>query len=277
MTSITPSAIAPSKKKISYEAIFWVSLVHLASLAAIPFFSWSALGVCLFLLFTISPLGVTLTYHRLVTHRSFRVPRWFEYTLATVGGLSAQGSPIQWVAGHRKHHQFADEGGDPHSPHDGFFHSHMGHLFFQESKEELLEQQARYAPDLSQQRYYQFLHKYNLLIALAILPILYFIGGWPFVFWGGFVRVTLMLHITWLVNSAAHTWGYRSFSTRDDSRNNWWVALLSTGEGWHNNHHAQPSCAAHGRRWWELDCTYLIIRFLSRVGLATKVVKPAVV
>lgn len=260
-------------KKCSFEAVFLLVLVHLAALAAIPFFSWSALAVCLALLFTISPLGVTLTYHRLLTHRSFKVPKWFEYILATIGALSAQGSPLLWVAEHRIHHRYSDAPGDPHSPTKGFFHAHVGHLFY--VKDHHCEKKMlRYVPDLSKQPYYRFLHKYNIWIALSVVPILYAFGGWAFVLWGGFMRVALMLHFTWLVNSATHTWGYRNYSTRDHSRNCWWVAMLSAGEGWHNNHHAQPNCAAHGQKWWEFDLTYLIIRALSFVGIASDVIKP---
>lgn len=262
------------KKELNFEAIFWITLVHVVSLAAIPFFTWPAFWVCLGLLFTISPIGVTLTYHRLLTHRAFRVPQWLEYALTTVGALSAQGSPLQWVAGHRLHHKYADTPRDPHSPREGFFHAHMGHLLFKKPHEENAERMLRYVPDLSKHAYYRFLDKHNLWIALSLLPILYLLGGWPFVLWGGFVRVTLMLHITWLVNSATHRWGYRNFRTSDDSRNCWWVAMLAAGEGWHNNHHAQQNCATHGLRWWEFDFTYLLIQLLDKMGLATHIVRP---
>jgi fatty-acid desaturase len=260
-------------RKFSFEATFWIVLVHALAIAAIPFFSWSAFGVCMLLLFTISPLGVTLTYHRLLTHRSFKVPQWLEYILATIGALSGQGSPLLWVAEHRIHHKYSDTSNDPHSAQEGFFHAHMGHLFYVKDHH-CEETMLRYVPDLKKQAYYRFLHKYNVWIAFSILPILYAMGGWSFVMWGGFVRVALMLHFTWFVNSATHTWGYRNFETRDASRNCWWVALLSAGEGWHNNHHAQPNCAAHGREWWEFDLTYSIIRVLGLFGLATNVIKP---
>jgi fatty-acid desaturase len=261
------------KKKFSFEAAFWLTLAHVGALAAIPFFTWPAFAVCMILLFTISPLGVTLTYHRLLTHRSFKVPKWLEYILATIGALSAQGSPLLWVAEHRIHHKYSDTPNDPHSPRDGFFHSHIGHLFY--VKDHHCEKvMIRYVPDLNKQAYYRFLHKYNVLIALSALPLLYLAGGWPFLLWGGFMRVTLMLHFTWFVNSATHTWGYRNYETRDQSRNIWWVALLSAGEGWHNNHHAQPNSAAHGQKWWEFDLTYRIIRGLRFLGLATDVITP---
>jgi fatty-acid desaturase len=265
---------SPTKdRKFSLEAAFWLVLVHVAAIAAIPFFNWSAFGICMLLLFTISPVGVNLTYHRLLTHRSFKVPQWFEYVLATVGTLSGQGSPMLWVAEHRIHHKYSDTPKDPHSPREGFFHAHIGHLFYvKDHQEEKI--MLRYVPDLNKHAYYRFLHKYNVWIAFSILPLLYAMGGWSFVMWGGFVRVALMLHFTWFVNSATHTWGYRNFETRDQSRNCWWVALLSAGEGWHNNHHAQANCAAHGREWWEFDLTYNIIRGFEFLGLASNVNKP---
>ncbi len=261
-------------KKIDPVAVFWLAFVHLGALAAIPFFSWSALGVCLALLFTISPIGVNLAYHRMLTHRALQVPRWLEYTLATIGALSGQGSPLAWVAGHRRHHQYSDTENDPHNSRRGFFYVHMGHLLYKPGPEASFESLCRYAPDLAKQKFYLFLHKCHLPIAFAALPVLYWFGGWSWVLWGGFMRVTLMLHITWCVNSVTHCFGYRNFDTPDNSRNSWWVAILAAGEGWHNNHHAEPSCAAHGRKWWEIDVTYLLIRGLKLTRLATKVNLP---
>ena len=261
-------------KKIDPSAVFWLTLVHLGALAAIPFFSWSALAVCLLLLFTISPIGVNMTYHRLLTHRAFQVPRWIEYPLATIGALSAQGSPIAWVAGHRLHHRYSDTPSDPHNSREGFFYVHMGHLLYKPGPECSRERLFQRVPDLAEKRYYRFLHHYHLPIALATLPVLYLLGGWSWLLWGGFMRVVLMLHITWCVNSVTHNFGYRNFDTPDQSRNNWWVAILAAGEGWHNNHHAEPACAAHGRKWWEFDLTYLLIRGLQFLRLATHVKTP---
>jgi len=136
------------------------------------------------------------------------------------------------------------------------------------------EEIKKYVPDLNRQSFYRFLDRNHLWISLSALPVLYLLGGFPFLFWGGFARVAVMLHITWLVNSATHTFGYRNFATDDDSKNCWWVSLLSAGEGWHNNHHADPTCAAHGRKWWEFDLTWLAIRGLAAAGLATQVKRP---
>jgi fatty-acid desaturase len=262
------------KRRLHYENIFWITLVHLGAIAAIPFFSWGALAACLFLLFTISPLGINLCYHRLLTHRALKVPTWLEYTLATIAAASAQGPMMVWVAEHRLHHRFADVEGDPHSPREGFWHAHIGHLFYRKPFEDDKDQWSKYVPDLAAHAYYRFLNRYFVLVILSVAGALYAIGGLPFVMWGLFVRVVLMWHITWSVNSVTHLWGYRTFDTRDTSRNCWWVGWLGAGEGYHNNHHAHPNCAAHGREWYEFDLTYYIICTLELVGLATQVKKP---
>jgi fatty-acid desaturase len=252
-----------------------ILFVHVMSIVALFYFNWNAFWVFVFLFFTISPLGVTLTYHRLLSHRAFKVPQWFEYTLATIGALTGQGPMLLWVAEHRLHHKFSDTPRDPHSSRDGgFWWAHMTHLFYHKDFEDDPKQWMKYVPDLSKHKYYHFLSKYNTVIALTLLPILYALGGIPFVMWGMFVRITFMLHVTWFVNSATHKFGYRNFNTKDDSTNIWWVAVLGAGEGWHNNHHAEQACAAHGRMWWEFDLTWQIIKFLGFVGLATNIRRP---
>lgn len=261
-------------QRLHYSNIFFIGLIHLGALAAIPFFSWSALGVCLLLLFTITPIGINLCYHRLLTHRAFKVPLWLEHVFATVAAFSSQGPMLIWVAEHRLHHAFSDTEKDPHSPIKGFFHAHMGHLFRKKDFEDDEKLWLKYVPDLASDKYYLFLNKYHALFVASLIPLLYLWGGLPFVLWGVFVRIVLMWHITWCVNSASHTWGYRTYDTKDTSTNCWWVGVLATGEGWHNNHHAFPSCAAHGREWWELDLTYVFIRTFEWLGLATDVRKP---
>ena len=262
------------EKRLHYENIFWIVVIHIAAIAAIPFFSWDAFAVCMVMLFTIPVIGVNLTYHRLLTHRAFKVPKWFEYILASVGAMTAEGPTMIWVAEHRLHHRFSDENGDPHNSRKGFWHAHMTHLFYHKDFEDKEEQWMKYVPDLASQKYYRFLNKYWLLYTLLPVPFLLYFGGISYLMWGGFVRIALTLHITWFVNSASHMWGYQSHKTNDNSKNCWWVGLLAAGEGWHNNHHAYPSCAAHGRRWWEFDLTYMIIRFFEIIGLATDVKKP---
>ena len=196
------------------------------------------------------------------------------YPLVVFGALAGQGGPISWVANHRKHHQFADKEGDPHSPRDGFFWSHMGWLFHSSEMDDLSVCQ-RYVPDLAQDPFFRFVNKTHWLFVVLLAVALYRWGGLPFLVWGVFVRMVFLYHNTWFVNSATHRWGYQSFKVNDDSRNLWWVSLLSFGEGWHNNHHAFQSSARHGLRWWEFDPTYLTIRTLALLGFATQVRTPS--
>ncbi len=227
------------------------------------------------MLFTISPLGINLTYHRLLTHRGLKVPMWLEYVLSTIAATSAQGPMLLWVAEHRLHHRYSDTPADPHSPtNGGFFHAHMGHLFYHKEFEDEPEVWMKYVPDLASHKYYVFLSKFAAVFVALPAVFLYWWGGVSFVMWGIFVRIVLMWHVTWSVNSVCHLFGYRTYDTKDTSRNNWLVGWFGAGEGWHNNHHARPQCAAHGLTFWEFDMTYLIIRALKALGLATDVKGP---
>jgi stearoyl-CoA desaturase (delta-9 desaturase) len=194
-----------------------------------------------------------------------------EYVMTICATLALEGGPIFWVSVHRVHHQLSDHDGDPHTPHDGGWWAHVGWILSGESLGAQTTQLARYVPDLTRDRFYVWLSKYHwipLVVAgLACLAI----AGWPGVFWGIFLRTTLGLHATWLVNSATHMWGSRRFETRDDSRNSWWVALLTGGEGWHNNHHAHPVSARHGFRWYEVDVNYYGIWLLKSLGIAREI------
>lgn len=261
-------------KRLHYENIFWITVMHLGAIAAIPMFSWTALAICLVLLFSISSIGINMTYHRLLTHRGFKVPQWFEYVLSTIAAMSGQGPMLLWVAEHRLHHRYSDTEKDPHSPKQGFFHAHMGHLFCHKEFEDEPDQWMTYVPDLFQHGYYRFLSNYAALFVAIPAVILYPLGGIPFVLWGVCARIVLMWHVTWSVNSACHTWGYRTFETADTSRNLWWVGWFGGGEGWHNNHHAYPVSAAHGRKWYEFDQTCYMILALKAAGLATNVKMP---
>jgi fatty-acid desaturase len=264
-----------NKPKLHVSNIFWLAFVHVIALLAIPFFSWEGLVVCLVGLFIITPMGINLGYHRLVTHRGFKVPQWLEYAFVTLGAALGGGPPMHWVAEHRLHHRFSDKGLDPHNAGEGFWHSHIGHLFYHKDFEDIEEQWMKYVPDMNSHAYYRVLNKYWIILPFLLLPPLYALGGWNFVLWGGVVRIVLMLHITWFVNSASHLFGYRNYDTPDHSRNCWWVGLLAAGEGWHNNHHFNPVSAAHGHKWWEVDFTFQIIRGLEIVGLATNVALPS--
>jgi stearoyl-CoA desaturase (delta-9 desaturase) len=245
-----------------------------------PFtFSWSGLVVC-GVLYLVAGLGITMGYHRLLTHRSFQTPRWIERLLAIMGCLANQGGPLQWAAVHRIHHQHSDGEGDPHSPRDGLW---WAHLLWWMPYDPILDDAGRYrryVPDRARDPVHRFLQRWHVALPLALAGLLFGLGelwggvGLSWIVWGMFVRTTLLYHATWLVNSATHLWGYRSHKTRDDSTNLWWVALVSLGEGWHNNHHAFPRSARHGLRWWELDVTYLMIRGLGLVGLAHEIHVP---
>jgi stearoyl-CoA desaturase (delta-9 desaturase) len=258
----------------NYTNIFWISLVHLLALAAIPFFSWSALALALIGLFVIAPLGINVGYHRLLTHKSFTAPRWVRNSLVTLGTVSAGGPPIHWAAMHRVHHRYSDSALDPHNSTKGFWYSHVLHLFVEDAHEVGQDHLATYAPDLMKEPYLRFLNRYGTWLAVATLPALFLLGGWPWLLWGGFFRVALTWHVMWLVNSASHMWGYRNYQTADKTVNCWWVGVLAAGEGWHNNHHAFPAGAAHGHRWWEFDLSFFIIRVLEFLGLASAIKRP---
>jgi len=247
-----------------------LAIFHLAAISALFVFSWSALVVFALMWAFAENLGIAMGYHRLLTHRGYVTPKWLEYFIAVCGTMALQGGPIYWVAVHRLHHQLTDRPGDPHSPRDGKWWSHVGWILRGNLHNEtrLLD---KYAPDLARDPFYVWLSRYNWLPVTVVGIALYLGGGWPWVLWGIFLRATLGLHVTWLVNSATHMWGTRRFATRDDSRNNWWVALLTGGEGWHNNHHAHPVSSRHGLAWYELDINYAFIRLLAAVGLARKV------
>jgi stearoyl-CoA desaturase (delta-9 desaturase) len=199
------------------------------------------------------------------------------------GCLALEGGPIFWVATHRVHHQNSDQEGDPHTPHDGTWWAHAGWILSGRALHSETALLGRYAPDLTKDPVHVWLSKYHYvplvvtgLIQVALGAALagpghHIIGALGMVLWGTFLRVTIGLHATWLVNSATHLWGKRRFETKDDSRNNWWVALLTGGEGWHNNHHAHPVSARHGLTWYEFDINYYGIWLLSKIGLAEKV------
>ena len=251
-----------------------IALIHVGALWAPFTFTWSAFWVFIVLQFATGLFGVTLCYHRLLTHRSFQVPKWLEYVLTVCGVLALQGGPVKWVSTHRVHHAFSDRPQDPHSPKRGFWWAHMLWLFAYDEVLDHPKKFWRYAPELSRDPVHAFLERTSSFYAVLLGIALYALGGLPWLVWGLFFRTAFVYHVTWLVNSAAHLWGYQSFDTNEGSTNNWWVALLSYGEGWHNNHHAYLHSAAHGLRWWEVDITYGVIRMLSWMKLATRIRLP---
>ncbi len=257
-----------------WPTIAVIGLIHAGALLAPFTFTWGAFAVFMILQFITGLLGVTLCYHRLLAHRSFQVPKGLEYALALCGSLALQSGPIKWVATHRMHHAFSDRPQDPHSPQRGFWWAHMLWLFAADDVLDDPRKFRRYAPDLAKDRVYQILDATAPWHTVILGAALWAVGGLPWLVWGVFLRITFVYHITWLVNSAGHLWGYQSYDTNEGSRNNWWVALLSYGEGWHNNHHAYLHSAAHGLHWWEVDATYVMIRILGWLGLASHIRLP---
>ncbi len=267
---------------LDWPVTIWIGLIHVGALAAPFFFTWKALLLAAILSWITGSLGVCLGYHRLLTHGSFKTHKWIWRMFGLVGSLAGEGPPVNWVANHRQHHQFSDKPGDPHSPNEGVWWSHMFWLFPRPHSVEWKARIERYAPDLLKDPFMRMLDKTFILWHLAFGAVLLGFGwtvwdlytGVSFVVWGMFVRLVYVLHITWAVNSASHIWGYRNYDTNDNSRNLWWVGLLAFGEGWHNNHHAHQRSARHGHRWWELDLTYMAIRLMELCGMAWEVVPP---
>ena len=215
-------------------------------------------------------MGVTIGYHRYLTHRGFRAPTWLKFLLLVLGSMSMQGPALIWASTHLEHHAKADKEGDPHSPLQGLIHAHLGWIIqgFDANPD-------KYGPWLKEDAIVRFVSKTYWLWVLVSLAIPYAVGGWHGLLWGGLVRIFLMHHVTWSVNSACHTFGKRPFKTGDRSTNHWLVGLLASGEGWHNNHHAFQRSAYHGLFWWQLDLSGIIIRLLELAHLITDVQRVA--
>ncbi|MBV6434603.1 MAG: hypothetical protein IANPNBLG_04872 [Bryobacteraceae bacterium] len=260
-----------NRQKMNWTTTIVLVLFHIGAVAALFMFSWKAFLVSAALYWMAVGWGISLGYHRLHTHRSYKTPLIVEYFFALCGALTLEGGPIFWVATHRIHHQKSDQPGDPHSPRDGAFWSHMGWILWGEAKHNNTRLNAKYAPDLAKHKFYVWLNNWHWVPMVVLGVILYAAGGLPMMLWGICLRVVVGLHSTWLVNSATHMWGARRFATRDDSRNNWWVALLTFGEGWHNNHHAHPTSARHGLAWYEFDVSWITLKFMRLVGLAKSI------
>ena len=244
---------------------------HAGAVAALFFIDYGAMAAAAALYVIAGMFGIGMGYHRLLTHRGYQTHRIVEHALAWCGTLALEGGPIFWVATHRIHHQKSDREGDPHTPREGTWWAHMGWILTGEGVHHDAAVLAKYVPDLAADPVHVALSNWhwtsNVAVGLALLAY----GGAPYVLWGIFFRTTIGLHATWLVNSATHKWGSRRFPTRDDSTNNLWVALLTFGEGWHNNHHAHPTSARHGLAWYEIDVNWIGIRTLQAFGLAWNV------
>jgi stearoyl-CoA desaturase (delta-9 desaturase) len=256
-----------------WPVIVFLGAVHLFALSAFlpSTFSWSAVTVALVLHWLTAGVGVTLGYHRLITHRGFQAPKWVEYVLLFCGILACQ-SPLEWVAKHRMHHRYSDTAEDPHDINKGFWWTHVGWILHKLPGD---QDMGKYVKDIADDPVYRFFDRTMLIWQLLLGIGLFLIGGLPFVVWGIFVRLVAVYHSTWFVNSATHKFGYQSYDAGDQSTNCWWVALISYGEGWHNNHHAFPRSARHGLRWWEVDITWWMVCGLRALGLAKKIALPA--
>ena len=271
----------PPRRFFNWKNLFIIASFHLLAVAALFFFSWQNLVIMLVGNWIVGSLGVGLGYHRLLTHRSFKAPKWLEYALTVCGAMAIQDDAPKWVATHRIHHRYTEQDGDPHSTKPGFFWAHLGWIIRGRAQDHTAATLRKYVPDLMKDRFHVALAKFYYLPLLVSALLLFAAGGWGAVLWGVFARVVFGWHSTWLVNSATHFWGSRRFETKDDSTNNWAVALLTFGEGWHNNHHAHPASARHGLAWYEFDQNWLTIRLFEKLGWARDVrladAKPAAV
>jgi stearoyl-CoA desaturase (delta-9 desaturase) len=291
-TAIKPSANETADRIIT--GLVTVVPILLLGLAAWQTWSealrWSDL-VVLALVYFVTALGVTVGFHRLLTHRSFSTSPWLRGLFAALGSAAIEGPVTSWVADHRKHHACSDREGDPHSPHvghgtglrgalRGFYHAHVGWLFIHTQR----ACKERFAPDLLADPVIRFIDRTFIIWALAGLAIAFGLGvaiggsiaaGLTALLWGGAVRVFVVHHVTYSVNSLCHMFGRRPFDTKDESRNLAWLALPTLGEAWHNNHHAFPTSAVHGLGRWQIDPSGLLIAGLERLGLAWDVVRPS--
>lgn len=258
-----------SADKFSPLLALYFSAVHIGALVSLAYFSWTNFAV-MFVLYVLTGFGITVGYHRLLAHRSFRVPRWLERSLVALGAVALQGGPATWVSDHRQHHFHSDQDDDPHDINRGLFFAHMGWIFYLRADEAERRRKRRYARDLARDPYYRWLDRYHYIPGFTLGAVLFLAGGLPLFLWGFCTRLTLLYHSTWLVNSAAHAWGYRCFADAKGA-NNWLVALLAFGEGWHNNHHAWPGSARHGLRPWEIDISWWLIATLRSLRLAREV------
>lgn len=281
--------------RVLWEYVIPVIFFHLLiPLAFLPYmFSWWGVVWLLVGNYIFTSLGIGAGYHRLLTHRGFKCPLWFEYILTSLGVCSFQDSPARWVLVHRLHHQHSDHQPDPHTPKVSAFWSHMGWLFVDNRDTSTMASYDKYARDILKDPFYRWLQKglnwvWFYGVHAVFITLIGFAGGWiftgtlsgatqvgaQFLMWGVIMRTIFTWHVTWGINSASHIWGYRNYETREDSRNNWLFAFLTNGEGWHNNHHADPRSARHGHRWWEIDVTWISLRIFEKIGLVKNLVHP---
>jgi len=288
-----PTAELPPRERVTTSiklVNIIVIVVPLLGLVAAPFFlwgwgfSWTDLGL-LIGMYVLTALGITVGFHRLFTHRSFETYAWVKFVFAVLGSMAVQGSLLKWVAMHRRHHQHSDTPDDPHSPHHhgsgvigllrGFWHAHIGWIFDPDPPD-----LDNYVKDLRKSRSLRVasaMWPFWIVLGLVIPALIgglvkgSWLGVWTGLIWGGLVRIFLVHHVTWSVNSACHLWGFRPYDSGDESRDNVVFGVLAMGEGWHATHHAFPTSARHGLRWWQIDTSYYVIRMMNWMGLAWNV------
>lgn len=259
---------------INWQNLVFMVLMHIGALAALFHFSWSGAAVMAVLYCFTGCIGITLGYHRMMAHRGLSLHPVARFVSHLAGALALQGKPFLWALVHRVHHARSDRPGDPHSPLHGTWWSHVIWLVCRRDPAMVGVLQQRYIPDLLKEPVGRFFQRTYGVWNVAMGMVLYALGGLPWLLWGICLRVVLVWHMTWLINSASHIWGYRNYQTADGSRNLWWVALFTFGEGWHNNHHAQPASAYHGHCWWEIDPTGWVISAFRIGRLASRVRMP---
>lgn len=260
-----------SKERINWRDLLIIVSFHLLLIPAFFYFSWQNLAIMLVGNWIVGSLGVGLGYHRLLTHRSFKSPKWLEYTLTVFASMALQNEAYKWVATHRMHHQFTETDKDPHSTKPGFWWAHIGWIFKGTAQDHDEATLKKYVPDLLKDSGQQLIARLFYVPIILSAIILFLIGGWGMVLWGVVVRTIFGWHTTWFVNSLSHLYGKRRYETTDDSTNNWFVAILTFGEGWHNNHHAFPTSARHGFVWYEFDQNWITIQIFKRIGWAKQI------
>ena len=285
--------IAVNGRRINRRYAIAVGSYHLLALLVFEpwFFSWTGVVFAVVGVYFFGSLGINLCYHRLLSHRSFSCPLWLEHTFAIIAVCCVEDTPARWVATHRQHHHRADDQADPHSPLVSLFWSYMGWLFIENTDLSRAVAYDRYARDIVRDRFYRWIERAFVWITLSQTLVFFTIGfliglffgdtmnaafqtGASVWLWGVVLRTIFVWHITWCGNSFPHLFGYRNYETKDNSRNNILVAIITSGEGWHNNHHAEPSSASNQRQWWEIDLTYLLLQAFVVLGLAWDVQLP---
>ncbi len=258
-------------QNLNWRNVMMVAFYHILAIPVIFTFSWQNLAALLIGNWIVGSLGVGLGWHRLLTHRSFKAPKWLEYVLSILATMSMQDSPNKWIATHRMHHKYVDTDLDPHSARSGFWWPQLGWVVWGKAQDHDQATLQKYIPDLLKDPIHVMISRFYVVPILLSALLLFAIGGWTMVVWGVAARVVLGWHTTWFVNSLSHIYGKRPHETGDLSTNNWFVAILTFGEGWHNNHHAFPTSARHGLSWYQFDMNWIAIRIFEKLGWAKNI------